>query len=121
MEAQLISILLDPEIIALSAGIVAVLHFIGLVPVGEGILANHPKWRRVLPLLPLVLGIGGAFLLRTVGSVDTMDGTGANPIQTPILAGCWAGFVAAHSRKILKRLVVDKLESAVERRDSQSS
>lgn len=105
MQEQLMEILLAPQVIGLSAGIVAVLHFVGLIPLKKGTLGKHPKWRRFLPLLPLVLGIGGAFLMGAI------TGDEAQKIQTPIITGCWAGFVAAHGRKVLKRFAVDKLES----------
>ena len=96
----LIDILLHPRIIALSAAIIAVLHFVGLIPIGTCTIAKHRAYRRFLPLLPLLLGIGGAFLMGNFGE----------QIDNPIIAGCWAGFVAAHSRKVFKTVIINKLQ-----------
>ena len=103
MNLSLVEHLLDPRIIALSAGIIAVIHFIGLIPVGKITLGKHKRWRRFLPLLPLLLGIGGAFLVENFGA-------NAQQINNPIITGCWAGFVASHGRKIFKHLVINKLK-----------
>ena len=105
MNLTLVELLLAPRVIALSAGIVAVIHFVGLIPVGHmgGTLGKHKTWRRFLPLLPLLLGIGGAFLVENFGA-------DAQQINNPIITGCWAGFVASHGRKIFKHLIVNKLK-----------
>lgn len=98
---DLTSILLTPQILSLAAGIVAILWGLGKMPVGDGTLAKLGWWRRLLPVMPLVLGVGGAFM----PGVVTAEGWG-----TMILAGLWAGFVAAHGRKIIKRTAkLDKL------------
>jgi len=102
MQEQLMDILLTPQVIALAAGIVAVLHFVGRIPLGKSTLAKHRKWRRILPLLPLVIGVAAAFLMGRV------FGDAEQQIQTPILTGCWAGFIASHGRKVLKRFVMGR-------------
>lgn len=103
MTVSLVELLLAPKVIALSAGIVAVIHFVGLIPVGKKTLSKHKTWRRFLPLLPLLLGVGGAFLIENWGA-------DAQQINNPIITGCWAGFVASHGRKIFKHLVINKLK-----------
>ena len=100
MNLSLVEILLAPKVLALSAGIFAVLHFVGLVPVRKSTLGKHKTWRRFLPLLPLLLGIGGACLM----------GNSGETIDNPIIAGCWAGFVAAHGRKIFRSVIINKLQ-----------
>lgn len=98
---DLTAILLTQEVIALSAGIFAVLVTLNrTVSIKGRRLARVPKWWRIMPLLPLVLGVAGAFL---PGVVPNAAGWG-----TQVLVGLWAGFVAAHGRKIFKRLVTDK-------------
>jgi len=99
----IIETLLTPQVLGLSAGIIAVLFGLGKIPVGDKTLGKLNWWRKVLPLLPLVLGVAGAFL---PGVVETEPGAWG----TAILVGLWAGFVAAHGRKVVKRLLMDKLK-----------
>ena len=95
-------VLLTPQIMMLSAGIVAILWAIGMVPTSEAKrVGQHWAWRKVLPIAPIALGIGGAFIPGVVCD-DCQWGT-------LIIAGAWAGFIAAHGRKVIKRLAVDKL------------
>lgn len=102
---DLVEILITKEILLLSAGIVAVIFGLGRIPISkQHNLRDNAWWRRFLPIVPLGLGIGGAFLPGVIGSEE--------PVAwgTKILAGLWAGFVAAHGRKIIKRMAIDKLD-----------
>ena len=93
----------------LSAGIVAVLFFLGKIPAGSGpkdktlLLRDNKIWRRFLPILPLIIGVGAAFA----------PGITKIPREewgSIIIFGIWCGFLASHGRKILKRVTLDKLE-----------
>jgi len=99
---DLVNQLLTPQVLAISAAIVALLWGVGQVKLGKGKLADNKWWRKFLPIIPLALGVAGAFAVGQFGD-------GAEKVQEPILTGLWAGFVAAHGRKIIKRLVKDKL------------
>jgi hypothetical protein len=61
-------ILLTKEVLAAAAAIVALLWWVGRIPVGEtpgGLLRRVRDcvwWRRLLPLLPMALGVGVAYL-----------------------------------------------------------
>lgn len=103
METKLVEILLAPEVIILAAAIIALLQGVGQIQTNGGKLAKNVWWRRVLPIMPLVLGVVGAF------GIGKFNGDVA-PLGTPVLTGLWSGFVAAHGRKVVKRLVVDKLK-----------
>jgi 4-amino-4-deoxy-L-arabinose transferase-like glycosyltransferase len=106
METKLLDTLLAPEIIALAAAIIALLFGLNKVPIRKTTLGNLRWWRRLLPILPLVFGVAGAF---TMGQ---MNGDAGMPFHHPLLLGLWAGFLAAHGRKVVKRLFVDKVEKA---------
>jgi hypothetical protein len=94
--------LITPQMGCLALAIVGFLWGAGQITTGKKKLGDSKAWRRILPVMPLVLGIGGAFL---PGTVDVEPGAwGAR-----IVAGLIAGMVAAHARKIVKRLFVDKL------------
>ena len=103
------SALLTKEVLAAAAGIVALLWGIGMSPIGESPdgrvrkLRDSKWWRRLLPLMPLALGVAVAYLPGVV-EIPT-DQWGAVLVQ-----GLWVGFVASHGRKLIKRLVVDRLE-----------
>ena len=102
---DLVEILITQEVLLLSAGIVAVIFGLGRIPIGKkDNLRDNPWWRRFLPIVPLILGIGGAFLPGVIGGED--------PVAwgSKFLVGLWAGFVAAHGRKIIKRMAIDKLD-----------
>jgi len=98
---NIVETLVTPQVLALAAAIVAVLF---------GINKAVPKlrakvwWRKLLPVLPLVLGVGGAFL---PGVIDHEPGSWGSLV----LAGLFAGFLAAHGRKIFKRILLDKMKS----------
>jgi hypothetical protein len=103
---DLVSMLITTQVLAIAAGVVAVLYFIGQIPVRRGKLAKVRWWRRILPILPIVLGIGAAFLPGVLAGDDGMRVAWGNCV----LVGAWAGLVAAQGRKVFKRLAVDKLE-----------
>ncbi len=103
------SALLTKEVLAAAAGIVALLWGVGSLPIGDGPggrqrrLRDCPWWRRVLPLLPLAMGVGMAY----------MPGVAKIPKEdwgAVLVFGLWVGFVASHGRKVIKRLAVDKLD-----------
>ena len=108
------SILFTKEVLFLSAAIVALLFFLGKIPVGglsakkkPKLLWNNVVWRRLLPIVPLFVGTGAAFA----------PGVTKIPIEewgNIIVFGIWCGFVASHGRKILKRAILDKLEGKKE-------
>lgn len=98
---NIVETLVTPQVLALAAAIVAVLFGIGKAAPA---LWKKPWWRRLLPLTPLVLGIGGAFLPGVIAHDEGAWGT-------VILAGLFAGFLASHGRKIFKRLLIDKMKS----------
>jgi len=107
METKLMEILLAPEVIVLSAAIIALLQGVGQIPLKRGKLSKATWWRRVLPILPLAIGVAGAFAIGRFNEETA-------PLATPILTGLWSGFVAAHGRKVVKRLVLDKLKGKEE-------
>lgn len=106
MQLDLVNILVTPQVLVIAAAIVAVLHFAGRIPVKGGALGKRRAWRRILPVLPVVLGIGAAFL---PGVLTAEDGS-VPAWGTRLLIGAWAGLVAAQGRKVLKRAFVDKIE-----------
>jgi hypothetical protein len=102
---DLSSLLITKEVGMIAAGIVALLWGVGRIPTRGGLLARRVWWRRVLPILPLVLGVAAAFMPGVMPSdMALAEGWGAN-----VLVGLWAGLVAGHGHKIIKRLAVDKL------------
>lgn len=102
---DLSSLLVTKEAGMIAAGIVAVLWGVGRIPLRGGLLARRTWWRRVLPILPLALGIAAAFMPGVVpADVALTEHWGAN-----VLIGLWAGLVAGQGHKIIKRLAVDKL------------
>lgn len=112
-------ILLTPNVLMLSAAIVALLSGLGTISIGKDKLRAHWVWRNLLPVLPLVLGVGGAFMPGVICDPGVPSG-GAEILSgmwcgwgTKIVAGLWAGFIAAHGFKIFKRIVVDRLRDEV--------
>ena len=103
---DLVSILITPQVLAIAAGVVAILYFLGQIPLRRGKLAKERWWMRILPLLPIVFGICGAFL---PGVLEREDGTSMT-WGNQLLIGSWSGLVASQGRKVFKRLAVDKLE-----------
>lgn len=110
METKLLDTLLAPEIIALAAAIIALLFGLNKVPLKKTTLGKLRWWRRLLPILPLIFGVAGAF---TMGRMNG-DSDSGMPFHHPLLLGLWAGFLAAHGRKVVKRLFVDKVDKARE-------
>lgn len=107
MELDLLSVLFTREVIVISAWIFAVLFFLGKIPIGKkGRLSNTRWWSRLLPVLPLVLGIAAAFFpgVLTVSEGESLRTSWGNPL----MIGIWSGLVASQGRKIIKRLFVDK-------------
>lgn len=104
---EITSVLLTPQVLMLSAGIVALLWGLGTIPISKiKTLKDNWIWKKLLPLMPIALGAVGAFLPGvTCGGGDTCQEWGAR-----LLVGVWSGFAAAHGRKIFKRIVVDKLK-----------
>jgi len=103
-------ILLTPQVLVLAAGIFVFLWWIGKTPIGKtptgktARLASHWLWRTMLPMLPIAIGGAAAFLPGAV-CADEPCQWGAK-----LLVGIWAGFIAAHGRKIAKRLFKDDLK-----------
>jgi branched-subunit amino acid transport protein len=104
---DLVSILITPQVLAIAAATVACLYFAGQMPLRRGKLSGARWWRRILPVLPIALGIGAAFLPGVLVGEDGSTITWGSRI----LIGAWAGLVAAQGRKVIKRLAVDKLEA----------
>jgi hypothetical protein len=102
---ELESILLTPPVLVISAATVATIYFIGQAPVGASTLSNISWWRRILPVLPIMFGIGAAFL------PGVLVGDDGDPMAwgNRLLVGAWSGLVAAQGRKIIKRLTVEKI------------
>jgi len=104
---DLVSILITPQVLAIAAATVAMIYFMGQWPVRGGRLSKARWWRRLLPVLPVALGIGAAFL---PGVLVGEDGTSL-AWGSRVLVGSWAGLVASQGRKVFKRLAVDKLDA----------
>jgi len=103
---DLVSILITPQVLAIAAATVALIYFLGQIPFRRSKLVNARWWRRLLPLLPLAMGVGMAFLPGVLpADVSLSKGWGTN-----VLVGLWSGLVASQGRAVFKRLVVDKLE-----------
>ena len=102
---NLYSVLFTKEALFLSIAIVGLLFFVGKIPIGKKskLLRSNKVWRRILPILPLFIGVGAAFA----------PGVSNIPLEqwgSIIIFGVWCGFVASHGRKILKRGILDNLE-----------
>lgn len=96
---HIVETLITPEILMLAVAIVAILEGVGRLFKVRGL----PNWRKVLPMLPLLLGVTGALMPGVLGDEPP-------PWPVAIMCGLWAGFLGTHGRKIIKRLVFDKLE-----------
>ena len=94
---QLIELLLTPKVLSVAAAIIALMYGLGKIPLKKGTLGKTKAWRKVAPIIPLALGVGSMMLMQE------------ESIDQKIMTGLWAGFVAAHSRKVVKRLLIDKL------------
>lgn len=94
------SVLWQPPILMLAASVFAVLESLGRIVIRGRRLALRRTWRMVLPVLPLLLGCGGAFL---PGTLPDCTGWGSQ-----VIAGIWAGLLAVQGRKIVLRWFVDQ-------------
>jgi hypothetical protein len=95
----LFSSLLTPQVLTISAAIVALLFSLGKMKINEVPLASSRKYKKILPLLPLILGVIAALAPGVLGS-------GADEpvsIGSKVLIGLWCGLVASQSRNIVKR------------------
>jgi hypothetical protein len=102
-----LTILVSPQILLIAAAIVAVLTAFGhIVGPSKGKLADAPLWRRILPVLPLVLGV--AFVM-IPGVYPGYQGA-PEAIGSKILAGLWAGFVAGKGKQLFVRTILGKIE-----------
>lgn len=100
---DLISTFLTKEIAMLIVGIISILYFVGKIPINKNRRVSETAWwYKLLPILPSVLGVPGAFL---PGVFDNSMSWG-----TKILMGIIAGFIASSSYKTIKRMVVDKFK-----------
>lgn len=96
-------VLLSPNVLKFSGAIIALLWFLGKIPISkQKCLRDNIWWRKILPLLPLVLGVGFAF-------APGVSGIESEEWGDIIVFGLWTGFVAIQGRKVLKRWIVDKL------------
>jgi hypothetical protein len=91
--------LLTAQVLTISAAVVALLFSLGRFTIKGIPLDKNKIWKKILPILPLVLGILGAFAPGVLGSADEPVSIGSK-----ILIGLWAGLVASQSRTIVKRL-----------------
>lgn len=105
-QLDLLTVLFTREVMFIAAWIFAVLFFAGRIPIGKRRLGKMRWWNKVLPVLPLVLGIIAAFLpgVIPVSEGETLRTSWGNPM----IIGVWAGLVASQGRKIIKRLFVEK-------------
>jgi len=99
------SVLWQPPILMLAAGILALIEALGRVELRRGgRLGKRRAWRMVLPVLPLAMGSAGALL---PGVLPAQAGWGAQ-----LVAGLWAGLIAIQGRKIALRWFVDQAREA---------
>ena len=102
-EIEELNALFAPTVLLLAAGVMIIIF---------GVQRSLPKlwrrtwWRRVLPLLPLALGVAGAFLPGIVNDGDEIPATWGSKV----LVGLWAGFISSHLRKVIKRFFSDKFD-----------
>lgn len=106
MNLDLTAILFTKEVAIIAAAIFALVFFLGKLPAGKRQLGQTRVWSKLVPVLPLALGIGAAFL---PGVIPLAEGqTLGSAWGNLVLIGVWAGLVASQGRKIFKRLLVDK-------------
>jgi hypothetical protein len=101
-----LSILVTPEVLLIAAAAFALLATLGRLPFRGKPLARAEGWRRVLPVLPLALGVAAAVC---PGVVPAAEGGAVLPIASRVLVGLWAGFIASHLRKLVKQTVLAKM------------
>jgi hypothetical protein len=100
MEINVLDLVVNPQVGALSASLVAVIAAIGQVPIGKKKIRDLALWRRALPVAVLVFGVAGALLIP--GLVD-------GSVVEKIVIGLVAAMMASHGRKVVKRLLVDEI------------
>lgn len=93
------------ELGILAAGIIAVMFFVGSIPIKGGIakLRDHKIWSNWAFFLAVVLGVAGAF----------MPGVCDMPIEqwgSILIFGCLAAGCAMAGRKVLFPIFMAKLE-----------
>ena len=110
MSFDLVAVLFTKEVAIIAAGIVAVLYFAGLLPVGKKRLGQTRAWSKLVPILPMLLGIGAVLMpgVIAMGEGQTLRTSWG----TLVLLGVWAGLVASQGRKVFKRLILEKFEQA---------
>jgi hypothetical protein len=96
IEANIMETLLTKEILIAAAAIIALLT---TVKVAFPKLDKIRVWRRLLPFVPLVLGVASAFLATTE----------APGVGDKVLIGLWTGFVATSARKLFTQTVLGKI------------
>jgi len=92
IEANIMETLLTKEIMIAAAAIITLLT---AIRIAFPKLDRNRIWRRVLPFIPLALGVASAF-------IATTDAPG---IGDRILIGLWTGGVATSARKLFNQSV----------------
>jgi hypothetical protein len=99
MEAMDLTSNLDPKIGLVVAAVAAIILGVNKIPMSKTrTLGQVWWWRRILPVVPIALGIGLAFI------PGVIEGTAGSRL----LLGIIAGVAAAHARKVLNRTVAGK-------------
>jgi hypothetical protein len=62
-------------------------------------ISSQPLWRRILPVMPEILGCCAAFL----GGMPVVSG---KPAVIKIASGLWAGFLAQRFHKVLGQTIL---------------
>jgi hypothetical protein len=96
---EILDVLVTKEVLIIAAGIIAVLTAVQKA-VPE--LRKAHWWRRLLPFVPLILGVGASFI----------PGISAEELgpRELVLMGLWAGFLSSHCRKIFKQAVLGRIK-----------
>jgi hypothetical protein len=94
---DIVGMLITKEILIAAAAIVAVLT---AVKKAFPQIQKNGVWRRLLPFIPLAVGVASAFL----GTTE------ADSPGDKVLVGLWIGFIATHGRKLFKQSVMGKIK-----------